>query len=148
MAMHFLQAGRKCATLPGAEESMTTTIDFITALFCQVDDHLAGLPKHPEARLWPSEVVTLGLLHALKGGGNRPFYRWLTRDYRALFPHLPERTRLFRLFTTPQDWTRVFLAAPTVLGVIDSYGIGLIHPMSEGRSPPQISREGHSTHRC
>src|SRR5881409_2574165 len=71
MAMHFLQAGRKCATLPGAEESMTTTIDFITALFCQVDDHLAGLPKHPEAHLWPSEVVTLGLLHALKGVGNR-----------------------------------------------------------------------------
>ena len=68
---------------------MTTTIEFITALFCQVDDQLAGLPKHPEAHLWPSEVVTLGLLHALKGGGNRPFYRWLTRDYRALFPRLP-----------------------------------------------------------
>jgi len=48
------------ATLPGAEESMTTTIEFITALFCQVDDHLAGLPKHPEAHLWPSEVVTFG----------------------------------------------------------------------------------------
>src|SRR5436305_15168250 len=79
MGMHFLHAGRKCATLPGTEESMTTTIEFITALFCQVDDHLAGLPKHPEARLWPSEVVTLGLLHALKSGGNRPFYRWLTR---------------------------------------------------------------------
>jgi len=31
---------------------MTTTIEFITALFCQVDDHLAGLPKHPEAHLW------------------------------------------------------------------------------------------------
>ena len=62
MAMHFLQAGRKCATLPGADESMTTTIEFITALFCQVDDHLAGLPKHPEAHLWPSEVVTLGLV--------------------------------------------------------------------------------------
>src|SRR6266478_8262112 len=89
MAIHFLHAGRKRATLPGAEESMTTTIEFITALFCQVDDHLAGLPKHPEAHLWPSEVVTLGLLHALKGGGNRPFYRWLTRDYRPLFPHLP-----------------------------------------------------------
>jgi len=85
MVMYFLQAGRKCATLPGTEESMTT-IDFITALFCQVDDHLSGLPKHPEARLWPSEVVTLGLLHALKGVGNRAFSRWLTRDYRALFP--------------------------------------------------------------
>jgi len=126
---------------------MTTTIDFITALFCQVDDHLSGLPKHPEAHLWPSEVVTLGLLHALQGGGNRAFYRWLTRDYRALFPRLPERTRLFRLFTTHQDWTQVFLAAPTVLGVIDTYGIELIHPMREGRSPHQIGRKGLSNHR-
>ena len=33
MAMHFLHAGRKCATLPGTEESKTTTIEFITALF-------------------------------------------------------------------------------------------------------------------
>jgi hypothetical protein len=73
MVMHFLQAERKHTTLPGTEESMTTTTEFITALFCQVDDPLAGLPKHPEAHLWPSEVVTLGLLHALKGVGNRPF---------------------------------------------------------------------------
>jgi hypothetical protein len=126
---------------------MTTTSDFITALFCQVDDHLSGLPKHPEAHLWPSEVVTLGLLHALKGVGNRPFYRWLTRDYRPLFPRLPERTRLFRLLTTHQDWTRAFLASPTVLGVIDTYGIELIHPMREGRSPQQIGRKGLSNHR-
>src|SRR6266581_3874041 len=55
LVMHFLQAGRKRATLPGTEESMTTTIDFITTLFCQVDDQLTGLPKHPEARLWPGE---------------------------------------------------------------------------------------------
>jgi hypothetical protein len=126
---------------------MTTTIEFITALFCQVDDQLAGLPKHPEAYLWPSEVVTLGLLHALKGVGNRPFYRWLTRDYRPLFPRLPERTRLFRLLKTHHDWTQVFLAAPTVLGVIDTYGIELIHPMREGRSPQQIGRKGLSNHR-
>src|SRR5438093_8447265 len=147
IVMHFLHAGRKRATLPGTEESMTTTIDCITALFCQVDDHLSGLPKHPEARLWPSEVGTLGLLHALKGVGNRAFYRWLTRDYRTLFPQLPERTRLFRLLTTHQDWTRAFLAAPTVLGGIDTYGIELIHPMREGRSPQQIGRKGLSNHR-
>src|SRR5437773_5956133 len=72
------------------------TVEFITALFSEVDEQLRTIPKHPEAHLWPSEVVTLGLLHALKGVGNRPFYRWLTRDYRALFPRLPERTRLFR----------------------------------------------------
>ena len=53
-----------------------TTLDFITALFCQVDDHLPGIPKHPHATLWPSEIVTLGMLHALKGGGNRAFSRW------------------------------------------------------------------------
>ena len=82
-----------------------TTIELITALFCQVDEQMHAIPKHPEARLWPSEVVTLGLLHAPEGVGNRPFYRWLTRDYRALFPQLPERTRLFRLFTTHHDWT-------------------------------------------
>jgi hypothetical protein len=123
------------------------TLDFITDLFCQVDDQLPGIPKHPHATLWPSEIVTLGILHALKGGGNRAFSRWLTRDYRALFPHLPERTRLFRLFTTHQDWTQIFLAAPTVLGVIDTYGIELIHPMREGRSPQQIGRKGVSNHR-
>ena len=122
-----------------------TTVDFITALFYEVDEQLRAIPKHPEARLWPSEVVTLGLLHALKGGGNRAFYRWLTRDYRALFPQLPERTRLFRLFMTHQDWAQTFLAAPTVLGVIDTYGIELIHPMREGRSPQQMAAKASRT---
>ena len=51
-----------------------TTLDFITALFYEVDEQLHAIPTHPEAHLWPSEVVTLGLLHALKGGGNRAFY--------------------------------------------------------------------------
>src|ERR671931_2672532 len=147
MGRHFLQAGRKRTTRRGTEEPMTTTSDFITALFYEVDEQLRPIPKHPEARLWPSEVVTLGLLHALKGGGNRAFYRWLTRDYRALFPQLPERTRLLRLFTTHQDWTQAFLAEPTVLGVIDTYGIELIHPIREGRSPQQIGRKGVSNHR-
>ena len=109
------------------------TVEFITALFYEIDEQLRAIPKHPEAHLWPSEVVTLGLRHALKGGGNRAFYRWLTRDYRPLFPLLPERTRLFRLFT--------------VLGVIDTSGIELIHPMREGHSPQQIGRKGLSNHR-
>src|SRR4029450_3192430 len=36
---------------------------------------------------------------------------------------------------------------PTVLGVIDTYGIELIHPIREGRSPQQIGRKGVSNHR-
>src|SRR5499427_6123141 len=136
-----------CMTSFPREERRMMTVEFITALFYEVDEQLRTIPKHPEAHLWPSEVVTLGLLHALKGVGNRPFYRWLTRDYRPLFPHLPERTRLFRLLTTHQVWTQAFLAAPTVLGVIDTYGIELIHPIRDGRSPQQIGRKGLSNHR-
>ncbi len=50
-----------------------TTVECITALFYEVDEQMRALHKHPEAHLWPSEVVTLGLLHALKGVGNRAF---------------------------------------------------------------------------
>src|SRR5215813_1438661 len=116
-----------------------TTWDLIIALFYHVDEQLHDLPKHPEAHLWPSEVVTLGLLHALKGVGNRAFHRWLTRDHRSLFPRLPERARLFK---THQDWTRAFVAAPTVLGMIDTSGIERIHPIREGQNPQQIGRKG------
>src|SRR5712691_1983360 len=124
-----------------------TTIDCVMALFDEIGEQMGAIPQHPEAHLWPSEVVTLGLLHALKGVGNRAFSRWLTRDSRALFPRLPARTRLFRLFRTHHAWTQAFLAAPTVLGVIDTYGMALIHPIREGRSPQQIGRKGLSNQR-
>jgi hypothetical protein len=124
-----------------------TTEDFITELFCRVDDAMRGVAKHSQASLYPSEMVTLGLLFALKGVGNRAFYRWLCRDWKSLFPRLPDRTRLFRLLSTHQDWTNCFLAEPSLLGVADSYGIELLHPMREGRSPNQIGKKGKSNHR-
>lgn len=124
-----------------------TTQDFIIALFCAVDQEMLDVPKRPDAKLYPGEVVTLALLSAIKGGGTRAFYRWLTRDYLPLFPHVPERTRLARLLKTHTAWTSRFLAAPTVLGVADSYGIELIHPMREGRSPAQMGKKGKRNHR-
>ena len=81
-----------------------TTQDFILTLFCQIDAQMAAIPKRPDAKLHPSEVVTLALLFAIKGVGTRAFYRWLWRDYHAWFPHVPERTRLFRLFKTHAAW--------------------------------------------
>jgi len=75
-----------------------TTIDFITELFCRIDDKMADIKKHSQASLYPREVVTIALLFSLKGVGNRAFYRRLKRDYLAWFPKLPCRTRLFRLF--------------------------------------------------
>ena len=52
-----------------------TAVDFITLLFCRVDDELGHLPQHGQGQLHPSEIVTLGLLYALKGRGQRAFYR-------------------------------------------------------------------------
>jgi len=52
----------------------------------------------------------------------------LTRDYRALFPQLPERTRLLRLFQTRQAWAEVFVAAPTVLGLVFPPNLDVIFP--------------------
>ena len=49
----------------------------------------------------------------------------MTRDYRPVFPQGPERTRLARLFKTHTAWTTRFLAAPTVLGVADTYEMDL-----------------------
>jgi hypothetical protein len=124
-----------------------TTEDIITELFCKVDDKMQEIKKHPQSSLYPSEIVTLGLLHALKGTGNRAFYRWLERDYGCLFPRLPERTRLFRLFKAHKDWLNRFWAKPSLLGIIDTFGIELIHPRREGRSAKQIGKKGISNHR-
>jgi hypothetical protein len=127
-----------------------TTVDFITELFYRVAVEIEQeqkLAKHSQAKLYPSEVVTLALLFALKGVGQRAYWRWLTRDYRGLFPHLPSRTRLFRLFNSHRHLVEHFLAEPSLLGVIDSYGVELLHPRREGRSEQQIGKKGKSNWR-
>jgi hypothetical protein len=103
--MRFLHTVLNIPNIFQKEKNRMTTIDFITELFCRIDEAMADVPKHPQASLYPSEVVTLAFLFAMKGVGNRAFYRWLQRDWREYFPSLPERTRLFRLFTTHQEWT-------------------------------------------
>jgi hypothetical protein len=129
----------------GAEA--VTTEDFIIRLYCRVDEKMQGIDKHAQAKLYPSEVVTLGILFALKGVGTRAFYRWLSRDYRGLFPRLPERTRLFRSFKQHRPYATRFLVEPSLIGLIDSFGIELIHPRREGRSDQQIGRKGTSNRR-
>ena len=70
-----------------------TTIDFITQLFIEVDDKLTKEnknQKHAKANLYPSEVVTLALLFALKR-------RWqpslLSVDSKQLQIPVPQFTR-------------------------------------------------------
>ena len=129
------------------EVRAVTTEDFIISLFCLVDDRLGALEKRPDAKLYPSELVTIGLLYALKGGFFRAFYRWLKRDFEGLFGQLPERTRLHRALRTHRTWCDRVLAEPTFFTVIDTYGIELIHPVREGRSPQQIGKKGQSNRR-
>jgi hypothetical protein len=80
-----------------------TTEDFITILFCRVDDQLVDAKKHTQAKLYPSEVVTMALLFSLKGVGNRAFYRWLKRDY---LDTLYLRIQTAFLFSA-KKWTRI-----------------------------------------
>ena len=124
-----------------------TTEEFIIALFCEIDDRMPSMTKHPQAKQYPSELVTIGLLFALKGGYFRAFYRWLKRDFDGHFGGLPHRTRLQRLLYTHREWCQVFLAEASFFTVIDSYGIELIHPIREGRSDQQIGKKGKSNWR-
>lgn len=124
-----------------------TTEDVIIELFCRVDDTMYGVPKHSQVKLYPSEVVTLALLFALKGGGSRAVYRGLVRDFRPLFPNLPERTRLFRLFYSHRELTEQFTAERSMMGVFDTFSIELIRPWCEGQSARQIGKKGKSNSR-
>ncbi|RZA14324.1 MAG: hypothetical protein EOP10_28235 [Proteobacteria bacterium] len=124
-----------------------TAYDFTIELFCRVDDVLKEQTKHVLAQLYPSEVVTLGLLQALRGEGNCAFYRWVEKELATLFPRLPERTRLFRLFVQFENLCQQFLAQPTLFGVADSFGIELVHPWRERRTQREVARKGLSNHR-
>lgn len=118
-----------------------TTEDIITLIFIEVDDGMPNITKHSQAKLYPSEVVTIGILMALKGVSFRAFYRWLKRDYRYLFPQLPERSRLQRLLKTRQAWANYLLSEPSFFSIIDSYPIELIFPIREGRSDKQVGKK-------
>lgn len=124
-----------------------TTEDFIISLFCLVDDGMGAMLKRSDAKLYPSELVTIGLLYALKGGFFRAFYRWLKHDFEPLFVQLPDRTRLQRALRAHRGWCQGLLADPTFFTVIDTYGIELIHPVREGRSQQQVGKKGKSNRR-
>lgn len=119
-----------------------TTEDIIVHIFYQVDERLPPLAKHPQSKLYPSELVTIGVLYALKGGHFRAFYRWLKRDYDGLFAGLPERSRLSRLLSVHRAWCDTLLAEPSFFTVVDSYPIELIFPIRAGRSPQQVGKKG------
>jgi len=121
-----------------------TTGDIIIHIFYLVAISLPDIQRHSQAKLYPSELVTIGILYSLKGGYFRAFYRWLERDYGDWFGDgsLPERTRLQRLLKTHKDWCELLMADPTFFTVMDSYPIELLFPIREGRSKQQVGKKG------
>jgi hypothetical protein len=115
-----------------------TTEDIIIQIFCVVDQAMSQVRKVPQAKLYPREVVTIGILFALKGGHSRAFCRWLKRDYAALFGGLPDRTTLLRQLRARQTQADALLADASVLNVIDTFPIELVFPLRAGQSKQQI----------
>lgn len=58
-----------------------TTEDGIIQIFCLVDDTMKDVLKHSQASLYPSEVVTIGILFA---DPRRPFPRVFSLAQRGL----------------------------------------------------------------
>ena len=63
---------------------MTTTVEFITALFYEVDEQLGAIPKHPAAHLWPNSVrlnfcMAAELSDATGRYGRSTPFHWPTR---------------------------------------------------------------------
>ena len=120
---------------PYQEEPDTANVtDFITELFCKVDDAIPDAPRHSQAIRSVSEVVTVGIFYGVKGVSQRAFYPWLRDNGGHLFPKLPERTRRFHRLHTRRYWSGRFLAAPTLMGVADSYG-GVGKTTAERQAP-------------
>lgn len=123
------------------------TDEIISRLFLIGDERLGDSKQRPDALLYASEIVTIGMLFALTGGRYRAFYRWVAANDGAWFPSLPEVSRLHRFRRDHDELADRFLAAPTVFTVLDTFGIELLHPRREGRSKQQLGRTGISNGR-
>src|SRR3972149_11859042 len=119
-----------------------TTEDIIIHIFYHVDEQMKNQVKHHNTHLYPSYVVTIGILFALKGGHFRAFYRWLKRDFAYLFGGLPHRTNVQRQLRQRRELTQHLLVTPTFFTVVDSFPIELLFPIRQGRSGQQIGKKG------
>lgn len=108
---------------------------------------MVDMQREKRSKLWPSELVTIGVLYALKGQSQKRFWQWLKANYGELFPHLPERSRLFRLLRKHRAWSDRFLCEPGMIHVSDSLGVELILPRRQGRSDKQVGAKGVSNGR-
>ena len=111
-----------------------TTDDISLHIFYLVATTLPEVQRHSQAKSYPSELVTIGILFALKGGHSRAFYRWLQRDYGDWFGDgtLPERTVLDFNVCSHLPW-RAVPGKPIKIGVTCSCPIQPSFPLANAQ---------------
>ena len=65
-----------------------TTEEFILALFCRIEEGLRDVEKDKRANLYPSELVTLAILFALKAGRQKSFLQMGKQQLEISLPSL------------------------------------------------------------
>ena len=85
------------------------------------------VPNHPKAKLYPSEIVTFGLMFALKGIGPRALAPLARPKLSSMVSQPAAPHALVSLapggYSHPAHVGNAFLAQPIVFGVADTYGI-------------------------
>jgi hypothetical protein len=117
-----------------------TTPEFIIALFYAVDQEMLDVPTHPEATLYPSAVVMLALLHAIKGGWDP---RLLSLANARLSAIVSPGAGAHLLGTALQDAHGVDRPVSGCPYRARSGGHlwHRVHPPEAGRAPPRADRE-------
>lgn len=113
---------------------------FIILLFCMVDEHTGELRQHGNAKLHPSEIVTLALLKRMTGKAYRRFLVWL--NWTGLFPNLPDYSNLCKMFHQYKEVIDVFSRqfGNWDWAVMDSVLCEAIHPIREGRGTNWVGK--------
>lgn len=124
-----------------------TTRDSMMELFYRIDEELKNVEKHSQAKLYPSEAVTISFLFCLKGVGYRAFYRWLKKITLIYFHSCLKGQDISGSFCCISIWRLSLWQIQNLRGVIDAYRVVMIYPIREGRSAKQSGKKGISNHR-
>lgn len=93
-----------------------------------------------ELPLYPSEVVTISILFALKGCHSRAFCHWFKRDYATLVSRQYDRTTLQRQLCQQQYHGDRLLPDASLLNVIDNFPIELLFLIHKRRAQQKLGK--------
>lgn len=125
-----------------------STEDFNIELFRQVDDAKFDATKDSQATLFSEVVVALAVLFICsQRAWQSGFLSLADKQLAAFLSQSATSDTLVSFVLHASPLVGALYAGSSLIGVIDSYGIELIHPRRKGRSPQQIGKKGLSNQR-